>query len=285
MRLGVDREPAGGVDDDDVVLAGPRLPPRRHARPRPGRRSERVPSPVAPTASWPKTLPRSGAKTGTPARSPTTSSWVTALGRCRSAATSSGVWPWSLSHVPSLPARVVLPDPCRPASMTTVGGCLASCSWRVCPPRMPTSSSLTILTTCCAGLSAWLTSAPSARSRTEAMNALTTGSATSASSRARRMSRSVALTSCSVRRPLPRRFLKVAVRRSDREENTRKPYLPGRSPVRPRYAVWPALGMPCAARAQPAVAPSRGPSQVSMSRATTWPTWCGASGAPSALVR
>ncbi len=37
------------------------------------------------------TLPGSGAKTGTPACSPTTCSWVTALGRCRSAATSSGV--------------------------------------------------------------------------------------------------------------------------------------------------------------------------------------------------
>ena len=58
----------------------------------------RVPSPVSVTTSWPKTLPRSGANTGTPARSPTTSSWVTALGRWRSAATSSGVWPWPLSQ-------------------------------------------------------------------------------------------------------------------------------------------------------------------------------------------
>ena len=62
----------------------------------------RVPSPVSVTTSWPKTLPRSGANTGTPARSPTTSSWVTALGRCRSAATSSGVWPWPLSQTREL---------------------------------------------------------------------------------------------------------------------------------------------------------------------------------------
>ena len=51
---------------------------------------------------------------------------------------------------------------------------------------------------------------------------LTTGSATSASSRARRMSRSATLTSCSVSRPFPRRPLKVAVSRSDSELNTRE---------------------------------------------------------------
>ena len=52
----------------------------------------------------------------------------------------------------NLPARVVLPAPCRPASMITVGGVLASVSRRVSPPRMlRRSSSLTILTTCCAG--------------------------------------------------------------------------------------------------------------------------------------
>ena len=62
--------------------------------------------------------------------------------------------PCPLSHFASLPARVVLPEPCRPASMITVGGFLANASWRVSPPRMPTSSSLTILTTCWAGLSA-----------------------------------------------------------------------------------------------------------------------------------
>ena len=189
-----------------------------------GSPKERVPSPEPSTASWPPMLPRSGAKTGTPARSPVTSSWVTALGRCRSAATSSGVCPWSLSHLPSLPAKVVLPDPCRPASMITVGGCLASVSCRVCPPRIATSSSCTILTTCWAGLSAWLTSAPSARSRTRPVKRLTTGSATSASSSASRMSRTVALTSDSDRRPLPRRFLKVAVSRSDRDANTRQGY-------------------------------------------------------------
>ena len=104
--------------------------------------------------------------------------------------------------------------------MITVGGFLANRIVRVSPPRMAMSSSLTILTTCWAGFSAWLTSAPSARSRTAPMNCLTTGSATSASSRASRMSRSARLTSDSESRPFPRRPLKVAVSRSDRELNT-----------------------------------------------------------------
>ena len=50
--------------------------------------------------------------------------------------------------------------------MITVGGFLANRSRRVSPPRMVTSSSLTILMTCCAGFSASLTSAPRARSLT-----------------------------------------------------------------------------------------------------------------------
>src|SRR5665647_99825 len=80
-----------------------------------------------------------------PARSPTTCSWVTALGRWRSAATRIGVWPWSLSHLASLPARVVLPEPCRPASMMTVGGFLANSTRRGCPPRVVNEELVTIL--------------------------------------------------------------------------------------------------------------------------------------------
>ena len=88
-----------------------------------------------------------------PARRRTWSCW-TALGRCRSAATSSGVLPCSRSQRASLAASVVLPEPCRPASMITVGGVLANRSRRVSPPRIAISSSLTILMTCWAGLSA-----------------------------------------------------------------------------------------------------------------------------------
>ena len=62
--------------------------------------------------------------------------------------------------------------------MMTVGPFLANFSGRDSPPRIAMSSSLTILTTCCAGLSAPLTSAPRARSRMLPVNVRTTGTAT-----------------------------------------------------------------------------------------------------------
>ena len=78
---------------------------------------------------------------------------------------------------------------------------------------------MTILTICWAGFSAWLTSSPRARSLTAATNSLTTGSATSASSSAIRISRAVASMSASESRPFPRRFLKVSARRSESVAN------------------------------------------------------------------
>ena len=111
--------------------------------------SSALASPDRATATGsPTPLPGSGAHTPTPAWDPTTCSWVTALGRWRSEATRSTLrLRSSFSHRPSLPARVVLPAPCRPASMMTAGRPDRSSS-RVCPPRISTSSSLTILTTC-----------------------------------------------------------------------------------------------------------------------------------------
>ena len=164
--------------------------------------------------------PGSGAKVGTPARSPTICSCWTAPGRCRSQATSIGVWPCLARWRASLPARVVLPAPCRPASMITVGGRLARFSRRVSPPRMSVSSSLTILMTCWAGLRACETSEPAARSLMRLMKPRTTGSETSASRRARRISRAVALMSASVSLPLPRMPLSAPARRSDSDSNT-----------------------------------------------------------------
>ena len=131
--------------------------------------------------------------------------------------------PCSFSHSASLPAIVVLPEPCRPASKITVGGTLANRSRLASPPRISTSSSCTILMTCCAGFSACDTSAPLARSFTRAMNCLTTGSATSASSRAMRISRAVASMSAGDSRPLPRNWEKTWVNRSESVSNT----LPG----------------------------------------------------------
>ena len=186
-------------------ICAPGVLDRRPGRPGPGRR---------------RRCPARGAYTSTPARSPSTCSWLTALGRCRSAATSSGWCPWSLSQRASLPASVVLPEPCRPASMITVGRLLGERSRRASPPRTVISSSCTILMICWAGLSAWETSAPRARSLSRAMNALTTGSATSASSSASRISRAVASMSASVSRPLPRSLVKMPERRSLSVSNT-----------------------------------------------------------------
>src|SRR4051794_29551570 len=85
------------------------------------------------------------------------------------------------------------------------------------------SSSLTILMTCCAGLSDCETSAPRARSLTAAMNSRTAGSATSASSSAMRISRAVASMSASDSRPLPRSVVKTDSSRSDRVSNISPP--------------------------------------------------------------
>ena len=52
--------------------------------------------------------------------SPSTCNWSMAAGRCKSAATSSGLRPRCLSIRPSLPQVVVLPEPCRPHIISTV---------------------------------------------------------------------------------------------------------------------------------------------------------------------
>ena len=115
-HLLVDTQPSGGVDDDDVEVLGPGFGES-------GRRDgDRITRPAGSSLSGDAS--GCGAKTATPARSPVMRSWSTAPGRCRSQATSSGVWPWLRSHSASLPASVVLPEPCRPASITTVGGSL-----------------------------------------------------------------------------------------------------------------------------------------------------------------
>ena len=104
---------------------------------------------------------------------------------------------------PSLPAVVVLPEPCRP---TIRIGDRRQAAFRLSgtapsPPSASTRASLTILTTCWPGVTERSTSAPMARSRTLAMKSRTTGSATSASSSARRTSRSASSTSASVSAP------------------------------------------------------------------------------------
>ena len=104
--------------------------------------------------------------------------------------------------------------------MITVGGFLANRSRRVSPPRIATSSSLTILMTCWAGLSASETSAP--------QRALLDRGDEGAHHGQRDVGleqRDPDLAGGGVdvglgSRPLPRRFLKVAARRSERVSNT-----------------------------------------------------------------
>ncbi len=85
---------------------------------------------------------------------------------------------------------VVLPEPCKPTSITTVGGFGASSSRAFWPPISAVNSSCTILTTCCAGVRLAITSWPVARWRTTLTKLRTTLKFTSASRRASRTSRS-----------------------------------------------------------------------------------------------
>ena len=77
------------------------------------------------------------------------------------------------------------------------------------PPRASISTSLTILMTSWPGLTLSRTSAPRARSRTAVTKVLTTGRATSASSRARRTSRRASAMSASFSAPRARRRSKT----------------------------------------------------------------------------
>ena len=116
----------------------------------------------------------------------------------------------------SLPAEVVLPEPCSPTSMMTVGGLGLMLRRLSVPPISAVSSSSTILTTACAAVSVSSTSCPTARSLTRFTKSLTTLKLTSASNSAMRTSRIASFTSSSVSLPCPRSFLNIPCRRSDR---------------------------------------------------------------------
>ena len=89
----------------------------------------------------------------------------------------------------------------------------------VSEPRTAVNSSLTILMICWAGLRVSITSCPMARSRTFLIKSLTTGRATSASKRARRISLVASWISLSVIFPFLRRFLKTFCKRSVKFSN------------------------------------------------------------------
>ena len=150
---------------------------------------------------------------------PTTFSCWMAAGRFTSVDTSSGCRPWPTRYFASFPAVVVLPAPCKPSRRMTRGRLLVGCRPPSASPKSASISSRTILTTCCDGDRLPSTSCPIARSRTRSTNALTTLKLTSASSSARRISRSAASMVSGVSLVSPRNVLKTSCRRVLRESN------------------------------------------------------------------
>ena len=119
---------------------------------------------------------------------------------------------FSISQRASLPALVVLPAPCRPASITTTGRCARRLRPVLGSPMSRVSSSCTTLMNACPGVRLFVTSTPTARALTASVKLLTTGNATSASSSARRTSRTVSEMLSSVSRPRPDSDLSAAER-------------------------------------------------------------------------
>ena len=148
-------------------------------------------------------------------------------------------------------ALVVLPEPCRPASNTTVGGFDAYVILSVSPPRMRISSSWTALMTCWPGSSACERVAPMACSRMRLQTERTTVTLTSASRSAVRISFITSSTSASVRRPLPRRRLTIPSSRLERLSNMRCRRLPAQ-PL-PKSRQLPARSAPQRRRRSPRV--------------------------------
>lgn len=123
------------------------------------------------------------------------------------------------SRLASFPVDVVLPAPCRPTIMMTVGGRFAAAILLSSPPISSVSSSFTTLMTCCPGVRLFITSCPTARSLTFFTKSFTTLKLTSASRSAKRTSRIMSLTSCSVTFPFPRIFEIVCCSRSANPSN------------------------------------------------------------------
>src|SRR5690606_2058470 len=126
---------------------------------------------------------------------------------------------FSISRRASFAAVVVLPAPCRPARNMTTGGCARRLSGTDSLPSNDTSSLWMILISAWPGVRLLPTSSPIARSLILSMNDLTTGSATSASSNARRTWRNVSLMLDSLSRPFPVRLRAACERRSERLSN------------------------------------------------------------------
>ena len=133
-----------------------------------------------------------------------------------------------------MPAVVVLPEPCRPTSMTTVGPAERKRSFVSTGPSRPISSSSQIRMNTSAGeirifWSPWATFtwtiSPTALSLTWARNFFTTGRATSASRSERRTSPNTSSILSSVRTSIPCSFC-LRVRNPRVKTSSIRPFAP-----------------------------------------------------------
>ena len=152
--------------------------------------------------------------------SPKTFSCSRAAGRATS---SEAISTFFLSRLVNLAAilavLVVFPPPCKPTIMIGTGGTAFSSIQAGSVPSTSIRLSLTILITCCPGVTDRITSWPIALSLTLSTNDLTTSRATSASNNATRTSRIATVMSASLRAPRPLSLSNTVPRRSDKASN------------------------------------------------------------------
>ena len=168
------------------------------------------------TGVWPATI----GSVATPTCSPSTRSCSCAAGRrVSSEAISTFFFCRSVRRRASLAVVVVLPEPCRPTIISGTGAGAFRSIGTASAPSVSTSWSWTIFTTIWPGFTERISSAPTAFSRTWSTKPFTTSSATSASSNARRTSRSALSTSPADSAPRPVILSKMPLRRSERDSN------------------------------------------------------------------
>ena len=174
---------------------------------------------TAPFARAATPVPGSGSCTRTPASRASTPNCSMAAGRRTSVDTTSACRPCRSSHLASLTVVVVFPAPCSPSSSTTCGRWRVGASPPSPSPSSARSSSRTMATTCWVGVRLSRTAPSTARSRTRSMKARTTLKLTSASRRARRISRSAVSTDSGVSRASRRTAANTDCSRSLSEPN------------------------------------------------------------------
>ena len=184
--------------------------------------------------------PRTGSRVRTPVCSPNCVSCCCAAGRMTSSdAIRTFFFSFFRRRRPSLAEVVVLPEPCRPTIKIATGGVPAKLRAPSSLSRISTKWSWTAFTTICPGVTLRRISSPVARSVTSAMKSLTTGSATSASSSATRISRMASSTSASFKAPRFVSLSKMPPRRPVRSSNMDRPCVsvshrdPKQTPVAP----------------------------------------------------